>query len=759
MEHRNELPRIGGPLTAWPDPSGPLEKLLDLQHEVLERVAAHEDPLQTLEALCRLTEKLLPDSVASVMVLDDTGRLKVCAAPSIPPGVVRLLDGLRPGPRAGSCGTAVHRGEPVFVEDARSDLRWAPLRHIVRAVHLRACWSMPIRARDVGILGSFALTSFTARAPSPFHRRLLGIAADLAGIVLRRQRLEQRLLLASTAFEHMDEGVMITDARQRIVEVNQAFTRITGYEANEAIGQTPRILRSGHHSPAFYRAFWEELERTGQWRGEVWNRRKNGEIYPQLLSVKAVHDEHGELTHYVAIFSDASHIKSSEKRLWELAHHDELTGLPNRVFFRESLDRAVERTKRRGGRLAVLFLDLDRFKNVNDSLGHHAGDSLLKQAAERLRRCLRSADLVARLGGDEFVVLVDPCHEAEAAEGVARKILEAFRLPFELEGQCFVTTTSIGISHYPDHGTDGATLLQHADAAMYEAKKHGRNRAESYQPRMTATVCTRIAMEAELRQALERGQFVLHYQPIYDARNLRPVGMEALVRWQHPSRGLIPPAAFIPLAEEIGLIHELGYWVTETACRQGAAWRAAGLGDFVLCVNVSPSQIQGGCAGKLQSLLEHTGFPAARLELEITESLIMEHGSAAGGDLRAIRETGVRLAMDDFGTGFSSMAQLKNLPIDTLKIDRSFIRDLPENPSVAAIVEAIVALGHALQLTVTAEGVEHAEQEDFLRRHGCDFLQGYRFARPQPPEAIAPLFAAGGGHPATADRAADGSDD
>jgi diguanylate cyclase (GGDEF)-like protein/PAS domain S-box-containing protein len=557
MDQRTDtLPPAPPPME--PDSPRLLEKLIGLQQDVLERVAAHEDPGQTLEALCRLTEELLPGSVASVMVLDDTGHLKVRAAPSIPPQAARLFDGLCPGPQAGSCGTAVFRGEPVFVENAATDLRWAPLRHIVETVGFRACWSMPIRARDVGILGSFALTSFACRAPTPFHRRLLAIGADLAGIVLRRQRLEQRLLLASTAFEHMDEGVMITDARHRIIEVNGSFTRITGYEAREVIGKTPRILRSGHHTPAFYRAFWEELERTGQWRGEVWNRRKNGEIYPQLLSVKAVHDEEGTLTHYVAIFSDATHIKSSEKRLWELAHHDGLTGLPNRVFFRESLERALEKARRSQDRLAVLFLDLDRFKNVNDSLGHHAGDELLKQAAERLRGCLRGEDLVARLGGDEFVVLMDPGREPDTALRVAEKILQVFRRPFELEGQRFVTSASIGISHYPEHGRDCTTLLQHADAAMYEAKKRGRNRAELYTPRMTASARTRIALEVELRRALEQEQFVLRYQPFYDARSGRPAGLEALVRWQHPERGLIPPGEFIPLAEEIGLIHELG---------------------------------------------------------------------------------------------------------------------------------------------------------------------------------------------------------
>ncbi|HHB13051.1 MAG TPA: EAL domain-containing protein [Chromatiales bacterium] len=718
-----------------------LEKLLELQQCILEKLAAHEDPRRVLDELCRKAEALLPHFVATVMVFDATGStLKVCAAPSLPPEAVTRLDGLRPGPQAGSCGTAVHLGEPVFVEDVRTDLRWAPLLETAEALGLRACWSMPIRIPDVGILGSFALSSFKPRRPSAFDRRLLDVGAHLAGIVLRGQALEQRLLLAATALEHMDEGVMITDAQCRIIQVNASFTRITGYSADEVLGKTPALLRSGRHGEAFYRDFWKALEQDGQWRGEVWNRRKNGEVYPQFLSVKALRDEEGQVAHYVSVFTDASHIKSSEMRLWELAHHDALTGLPNRTYFSDQLEAALAQAAGGSRHLAVLFLDLDRFKNINDSLGHHAGDQLLQQAADRLRACMRAQDVVARLGGDEFVVLMDPGADPDAALRVADKILEAFRQPFDLGGQRFVVTTSIGISYFPRHGADSASLLQHADAAMYEAKKNGRNRAERYAPTMTTSVRNRVALEAELRRALDEEQFVLHYQPFYEAGSGRPAGVEALVRWHHPERGLVSPGEFVPLAEEIGLIHELGYWVTYNACLQGSAWRRAGLTDFVLAVNLSPSQLQGDCAQKLRRLLSETGFPAHQLELEITESLIMEHGSIAEAELGPMCEIGVRLAMDDFGTGFSSMAQLKRLPLTKLKIDRSFVRGVAADPSDAAIVEATVALGHALGLTITAEGVETVAQRGMLEARGCDYLQGYLFAPPVPAAEVPRLL-------------------
>jgi diguanylate cyclase (GGDEF)-like protein/PAS domain S-box-containing protein len=614
---------------------------------------------------------------------------------------------------------------------------------IAEQFNLRACWSVPIKMANGEVSGSFALTSFESRPPTPFDKRLLDTGSYLAGIVLEREHLAQGLVTAAVAFEHMREAVVVTDARHRILQVNQAFERITGYPQEEAIGQTPRLLKSGRQSKDFYRSFYHALDEQGEWRGEIWNRRKNGDIYPQWLSVKAVHDKAGDLSGYVSVFADITDIKDSERRLWELAHHDPLCDLPNRLLFNARLEHAIQRAHRTSTQLGLLFIDLDRFKNINDSMGHQAGDELLQEVARRLQSAVHEDDTVARLGGDEFVVLVEDIPDANAARRIANRIIERLADPVTTGGRSLVVTASIGISLYPGDGHDPETLLKHADAAMYQAKTLGRNRLAYYAPDLTREIEQRLELEHDLRHGLARDEFSIHYQPQFASSDGRLVAVEALLRWQHPKRGLVPPNEFIPIAEETGLIGQLGCWVTETACRQAMAWRASGFEAFRLAVNLSPYQLRGECTETLMAIFERTGFPATSFEFEVTETLLVEEGGYALSQLTEMRRRlGMHVAMDDFGTGHSSLGQLKLLPIDKLKIDRSFVSELTEDANDAAIVKAIILMAHTLGLQVVAEGVETPEQHRFLCRNGCDHLQGFLYARPIPAEEITQLLTA-----------------
>ena len=718
--------------------SAHLEQLFQLQRSALEMIATGHPTDNILDQLCRLSEALLPNAVASIMLLDGSGTsLRVRSAPSIPAAGVEALNGLQPGPNAGSCGTAVYRNEPVYVENILGDPRWADLLDIAERFNLQACWSTPIRAADEVVIGSFALTSFECRKPSPFHCRLLDTGSYLAGIVLEREDHARRLDTAAVAFEHMREAVMVTDERHRIIQVNRAFEYITGFTAQEAIGRNPRLLNSGRQGADFYRDFYLALQGNDEWRGEVWNRRKNGDIYPQWLSVKAVRNAAGELSSHVSVFADISDSKQSERKLWHLAHHDALSDLPNRLLLSARLEQAMRRARRNSAGLAVLFIDLDRFKNINDSLGHQAGDELLRIVSTRLQAVMLQRDTVARLGGDEFVVLLEDISDPGDTRRIAERIIQQLSQPVELCGKSLVVTASVGISLYPGDAQDPESLLQHADVAMYRAKALGRNHLAFYAPRLTEEIRQRLELEHDLRQALANGQFTLHYQPQFAAVDGSLVAVEALLRWQHPERGMVPPNSFIPVAEETGLIREIGCWVTETACRQMQSWQTGGHPAFTLAVNLSPFQLRANCASQLLDLLQRTGLSAEYLEFEITESLLVEDGGYALQQLAKIRQqVGMNIAMDDFGTGHSSLSQLKLLPISKLKIDRSFVRDLPDDNHNAAIVKAIVLMAHTLGLQVVAEGVETTAQRRLLCETGCDLLQGFLLGEPVPAEEI-----------------------
>ena len=562
--------------------------------------------------------------------------------------------------------------------------------------------------------------------------------------ISERKKTEARLRQAAKVFESTMEGVVITDLQGHLLAVNQAFSEITGYRAEEALGSNPRILKSGRHDASFYQAMWATIEKTGSWQGEIWNRRKNGETYPEWLTINTVRDERGVAINYVGVFTDISQLKHSEAQLEHMAHHDPLTDLPNRLLLSARLEHAIQRAHRDGTSVAVLFVDLDRFKTVNDSLGHPAGDRLLQDVAHLLSNCVRGEDTVARLGGDEFVVMLEGLHDTDIASGVARKILAALARPFEMEGQAFYIGASIGISLFPSDGNDPATLLKNADAAMYRSKEDGRNVFRYYSAELTRSARERLRLEAGLRLAVREQQFVLHYQPQIDVSSGTLVGAEALIRWQHPESGLISPLRFIPLAEETGLILPLGEWVLTSACEQLKAWLDAGLPPFTLAVNLSPRQFrQPNLARQVHAILDAVGLDPTRLELEITEGAIMEQGESAVATLHALKDLGIRLAIDDFGTGYSSLAYLRRFPIDTLKIDQSFMRDIPRDIHAMEIAATIIAMARNLHMHVLAEGVESDAQLAFLQGQGCDIYQGYLFSPPVTPPQFRQFFPAG----------------
>ncbi|MDD4906508.1 MAG: EAL domain-containing protein, partial [Methylobacter tundripaludum] len=562
--------------------------------------------------------------------------------------------------------------------------------------------------------------------------------------ITKHKQTEVELRIAATAFE-LQDAMLVTDANNVILKVNQAFTRITGYSAEEVIGKTPNLLSSGQHDKTFYSSMWESINRTDAWQGEIWNRRKNGEMFPEWLIITAVKepDEKNEhVNNYVASFSDITSRKAAEEEIKQLAFYDPLTQLPNRRLLQERLKHSIDVERRDGKRLALLMLDLDRFKAVNDSLGHLAGDELLQQVAVRISTRLRDVDMVARLGGDEFVVLLEDIAHAEDAARVAAEIIFVLGKPFQLTQSNDVQIgASIGISLYPEHGASYEMLMDHADAALYQAKDQGRGCYAYFSEDQTLAARERIALETRLRRAIEQGELRVFYQPQVDIESGRIVGAEALVRWQDPIEGLIPPLRFIPIAEETGLILEIGAWVLRETCRQGRLWLDAGLPPLTLAVNVSPQQFRrGDISALVATTLNETGFPAEYLELEMTESGLMENQDNVMALLNKLRSQGIRLAIDDFGTGFSSLAYLKHFPLDVLKIDKSFIDDIPNLQDDMEIAATIIAMGHILGFKVLAEGVETPEQLAFLREKKCDSYQGYIKSPPVPAKAFALLL-------------------
>lgn len=553
---------------------------------------------------------------------------------------------------------------------------------------------------------------------------------------------EAILRQSATVFDNTREGIMITDKNARITRVNPAFVELFGFSQQELQGTTPVIFKSGKHTDAFYQNIWNALNTSGFWRGELWNRRKDHQVIPLICSISAVRNDKQQLTHYVSVYSDISKLKASEAKLAHLAHHDPLTQLPNRALLTINLTHAIDLAVRNHHRLALLMLDLDRFKDVNDSFGHPIGDALLQEVAGRLRQRVRTSDTICRLGGDEFTVLIEGNPALHDVEHLSEDILQLLKDPFHLpNGREVIISASIGISLYPEHGQTPKELLQQADAAMYRAKAHGRSCFRYFSDELTRAAEQRLDLEVRLQRALRQNELRIYFQPQIDISSNRIIGAEALVRWQDPVHGLISPARFIPVAEETGLIKQLGEWVLLETCRQGKEWQQKGLPAINLAVNISPAQFRNShILESVFNALEQTGYPASLLELELTESALMTHENEAVETLNALRKYGIRLAIDDFGTGYSSLAYLKRFPLDVLKIDKSFVEDIPHQKDDMEIAAAIVAMAHTLRLKVLAEGVETEEQLAFLKEQGCDCYQGYLVSPPVPADQFEQLL-------------------
>ena len=596
-----------------------------------------------------------------------------------------------------------------------------------------ACWSQPIVSTDGRVLGTFALYFGQPRSPTPQDLQLLEDEGRLAALVIEKTGSEASLQLAASVFTHAREGIMIADTQGNIMEVNDTFTHITGYSRSDVIGQNPRILRSGRQDPEFYTLMWKTLAERGHWSGEIWNRRKSGEIYAEALTISAVRDTAGQVSNYVALFTDITSVKEHQRQLEHFAHFDALTGLPNRVLLADRLQQAILQSQRRTLSVAVLYLDLDGFKAVNDEHGHGVGDELLITLAQRMRAALRDGDTLARIGGDEFVAVLANLEQPQDCEVVISRLLQAAAEPVVLGGTVLRVSASIGVTRYPQDAADADQLMRHADQAMYIAKLGGKNRCHHFDVAQDTAVKTRHEDLEHIRAALDQGEFVLYYQPKVNMKTGETVGAEALIRWRHPERGLLAPAAFLPVIENHPISIELGEWVINTALAQMDMWIAQGL-QLPVSVNIGVRQLQqGDFVARLTTLLRaHPNVPPLSLELEVLETSAMEDIGHVSAVMQACRALGVGFALDDFGTGYSSLTYLKHLPAELLKIDQSFVRDMLDDPDDLAIVESVIGLAAAFRRNVIAEGVETAPHGELLLTLGCELAQGYGIARPMP---------------------------
>ncbi|MEG3640940.1 two-component system response regulator [Magnetococcus sp. PR-3] len=562
-------------------------------------------------------------------------------------------------------------------------------------------------------------------------QELTQINARLSDEVEVRQRAESGLRLIHKVFENTSEAIILTDIQGVIIDTNPAFSEITGYSREEAVGNNPRSFKSDRHDDNFYQDMWKKIAEEGLWQGEIWDRRKNGEIYPKRLTINAVRNHEGRVENYIGIFSDISESKATELKLERLAYYDALTQLPNRMLFHDRLEHEFYAAQRHRKQVAVFFIDLDRFKQVNDTLGHSAGDELLQHVAQRLEGCVRANDTVARMGGDEFTVILADIHDNESVARVARKVLEELQKSIHIKGHDIFVGASIGIALYPTNGSNVETLTKNADMAMYRAKESGRGNYKFFSEEMNVSTSERLSLEAQLHHAVNNQHLEVHYQPKLNMQTGIMVGMEALVRWPQDDGSMIPPDHFIPVAEETGLIVPLGQWVMRQAMQDCAQWVAKSDHSLRVAVNLSAREFQApGLVASIEQGLQETGLAPAHFEVEITESLMMHDVETAIATLKQISDLGIHIAMDDFGTGYSSLSYLKQFPIHSLKVDRSFVQDVPDDANDIEIIAAILSLAKVLNLKVVAEGVETMDQVTFLKQNHCDECQGYYFSKP-----------------------------
>jgi diguanylate cyclase (GGDEF)-like protein/PAS domain S-box-containing protein len=702
-------------------------------HKRIFETLANAAPLhEVLTQIALYVEQQQPSLICSLLTVDDSGtHLLLQAAPSLPAEYNATM--LRIPIREGACcsGTAAYRCERVAVENIQSHPFWREHRTAVVEAGLVSCWSEPLFSSQRELLGAFAVYQRSEALPTPEEFALIQDAANLASVAIERKRAEEQLHLADMVYSASTEAIFVADARDCIIAVNPAFERLTGYSAREAIGRTAGFLRAERNPPELQEEIRIALESEGNWQGDVWSRRKNGEIYAESLTLTGIADDDGNMRYRVGLFSDVTEKKNTEQAVWLQANNDALTNLPNRRLFRDRLTQDIARAQRAKQQVALLFIDLDHFKQVNDVLGHDAGDALLIEASQRICECVRDSDTVARLGGDEFTVILYGGDCVSVAERVCEQMLARLTQPFQLGKEKAYISASIGITRYPDDARDIESLLKNADQAMYAAKEVGRNGYSWFTAELQQAAQARHALANDLRNALANGEMEIYFQPIIDLVTEHLFKAEVLLRWCHPVRGMVSPDEFIPLAEEIGLIPDIGEWVLREAVRQAGAWPTVNGQSVHLSINKSPRQFAGhDCDARWLALLEENGFDPARMVFEITEGLLIEDRHSVADKLGRLRAAGVRIAIDDFGTGYSALSYLKKYPIDFIKIDRSFVRDVGTDVSDRALCEAIITIANLMGMQVVAEGVETAEQRDFLFNVGCDYGQGYLFSPP-----------------------------
>ncbi|PSJ18192.1 bifunctional diguanylate cyclase/phosphodiesterase [Nitrosomonas supralitoralis] len=705
-------------------------KILQFQQETLELIVLGNDYKEICEKICLLIEHLLDNAVASVMLLDKNKQcMNVYAAPSIPDQCIAQLNGLRPGPETGSCGNAIFRQEAVFIENTLDDPRWQRIREIAVDFNILSCWSIPVHSKGGECIGSFALSSFEHRLPSAYHRKLLKIGSFVIGIALEQQKTNEQLYLSSKVFENSTEAIIIADVNKVIISINKALNKITGFTADEVIGKSVSIVTSIRHSTSFFQKIWLSVKQSGHWQGEVWNRHKCGREYPAWLNITSIPSKNASISYYLIHFSNITDKKKSDEIIWRQANYDSLTGLPNRNMFYDRLSHDIKNASRAGVLLAVLFIDLDRFKEVNDSFGHSVGDALLVEAAKRLNGCVRETDTVARLGGDEFTIILNGISDQHSAERIIQLILMELIKPFHLNAKLAYVTASIGVTFFPEDAGNAEILMKNADQAMYTAKNNGRNCCSYFTSNMRKATEFRSRIAYELRHALKEQQLFLMYQPIIKLETGKVHKAEALIRWQHPERGIIYPGEFISIAEETSLISDIGDWVFKQAVNQVATWQASYNSNFQISINKSPKQFISRISDWVNHLHEQK-LDGQSIIVEITENLLLDAHELVVKQLLSFRDAGVQVAIDDFGTGYSSLSYLKKFDIDYLKIDQSFISNLDSKSNDRILCEAVITMAHRLGMKVIAEGVETESQKQLLMAMGCDYGQGFLFSKP-----------------------------
>lgn len=707
---------------------------------IMEMIANNKPLNSILEAIVLNLETQNPKMLCSILLLDKDGKhLKHETAPSLPNFYNEAIDGTEIGLGIGSCGEAAFTGNRVITEDILEHPNWVNYQTLAIQANLRACWSEPIKDSTNTVLGTFAIYHHEPSSPSNRDIQTILQNAALAGIAIELARISQEQRLATLLYQNTNESMVVTDSNNIIIAVNPAFTTDTGYSAEEAIGKDPGFLKSGRHDQAFYDGLHKELNTTGKWQGEIWNRKKNGDIYAEWIRINTILDDHGTVLNRVSLATDITKRKQSEDIIWKQANFDGLTGLPNRRMFHDRFQQEIKKTQRANLPLALLFIDLDEFKEVNDTLGHQVGDVLLQETAQRLSSCVRESDTVAlfgsvsRLGGDEFTIILSQLKDIKGVENVAQRILEKIAEPYQLGEDVVYISASIGITLYPNDSTETDTLTTNADQAMYAAKSQGKNRFSYFTKSMQVNAQKRMRLTKDLHSALAKQQFHLVYQPIVNLRTNKVHKAEALIRWQHPKKGLISPADFIPIAESTGLINGIGDWVFHSALKQAIVWRKSIHPKFQISINKSPVQFQQNSNQEGDSwpkYLRQHDLPGECIAVEITEGLLLDSNEALRKHLLEFRDAGIQVSLDDFGTGYSSLSYLKKFDIDYIKIDQSFVQNLESDSDNMVLCQAIIVMAHKLKLKVIAEGIETQEQFDLLKFAGCDFGQGYFLSKP-----------------------------